>query len=336
MISFTTVVVTYANRGELLRRVVNSAVESGSNMVIIVDNGSEPASKEIINSMSTSAQGVHYHIIKNENNEGSAIAFYQGMDAAASDLNPNEVVLFLDDDNLAEEGSIQRAIETAVTHDNSSSVFFLLREDRPHYIDFINTRKDEILLGDDNAFMGFSSSKYIKKLSSKIFKKESVNSNNVTKNEGSENLIPIPCGPYGGMLTKKSILKEGRRPMKELVLYFDDTIYTYDLSKSGVNLFLLKDCLVKDIDDSWSAIKPAKNSSPLFEAGEFKLSHTIRNRIYFEMSITTKSKFKYMANISLFMSILLVKAVMTKNIKTYVRILKYIVNGFRFYNEKAR
>lgn len=336
MINFTTVVVTYASRGELLRRVVSSAVESGSNMVIIVDNGSDHASKEIIKNIKSSHEGVHYHIIENERNEGSAIAFCQGMDAAESEINPNEMVLFLDDDNLAEEGSIQRAIETAVNHDDIYSVFFLLREDRPHYIDFIKTRKNEVLLGDENSFMGFSSSKYIKNVYSRIFMGKKHKSNDDERYDSVDKIIPVPCGPYGGMLTRKIILKEGRRPMTDLVLYFDDTKYTYDLLKYGVSLFLLTECRIKDIDDSWSAIKPAKYSSPLFEAGEFKLSHTIRNRIYLEMSITTKSNFKYLANIGFFMSILFVKAVMTKKLKTYASIFKYIASGFRFYNGKAR
>lgn len=53
----------------------------------------------------------------------------------------NEFVLFLDDDNLLEEGAVQRAINIASQESECKSVFFLLREDRPHYMEFIRTRR---------------------------------------------------------------------------------------------------------------------------------------------------------------------------------------------------
>ena len=254
-----------------------------------------------------------------------------GMDLASNAYNNNEMVLFLDDDNYPEEGAIQRAIQIANNKSDNNSVFFLLREDRPHYIEFIRTRKNEVLLGEKNSFMAFTLSKYIKKNIKRMLfinKKKPLTNPDAT-------IITIPCGPYGGMLTRKSILMNGLRPMKDMVLYFDDTKYTFDLTSSGINLYLLTNCLIKDIDVSWSAKKTSVLSSPLFEADDFKISHTIRNRIFFEMSVTTENKPLYYFNIFSFMMILFIKALLSNNTKTFNKITKSIIDGFKFYKQKT-
>lgn len=332
MIYFTTVLVTYADRAHLLKEVVTSTINAGSNHIIIIDNGSVKRSMSMIESLQEEFKGIKFSIFRNENNEGSAVAFSSGMDIAASEINQNEYVLFLDDDNLPEEGSIQRAIQHSLSENEFNNVYFLLREDRPHYIEFIRTNKCDVLLGEKNSFMAFTFSKYIKKLSGKVKKNDNLNYHPQSNGKPLE----IPCGPYGGMLTRKSILLQGLRPLKEMVLYFDDTKYTHDLYLSGVKLFLLTDCFIKDIDDSWSAIKTKKTSSPLFEAGDFKITNTIRNRVFFELSVTTDSRPIYLLNIFCFMSILFVKAVLSNNTASFCKIAKSIYRGFKFYKQKSR
>lgn len=326
MTPFTTVIVTYADRGHLLAKVVSAVVEEGTDRIIIIDNGSAETSKHIINDLPTVHESVQFTIHTNEKNEGSAIAFSTGMDIASSDENKNEMVLFLDDDNYPEDGAIQRALQYAKASGSAQAVFFLMREDRPHYKEYIRTRDMQALLGQENSFMGFTLKGYLKKIKERLFGKE----------DAPElfyyplPLLPVPCGPYGGMLTKKFILKNGVRPMREMVLYFDDTKYTYDLDKSGVNLYIIPECIIRDIDDSWSAKQTSKLSSPLFEADDFKVSHTIRNRIYLERQITVTNKFIYIVNIASFMSIIFVKAISSGNVGKSFKILKYIRQGFKF------
>ena len=331
MTPFTTVLVTYADRGHLLKQVVSSVVSSGCDNIIIIDNGSHESSKKIINSMPVNYSDIKFTIHKNEKNEGSAIAFGIGMDLASSNENKNEIVLFLDDDNLPKDGAIQDAIKFSLSDNENKNVYFLLREDRPHYIEFVRTKNQDVLLGEKNSFMSFTLKKYLKSIVNKLNKTEIQEK----YDSFSDSCIQIPCGPYGGMLTKKSILSNGIRPFKDMVLYFDDTKYTYDLSLSGVKLFLLTKCFINDIDDSWSAVKTKKTSSPLFEAGEFKISHTIRNRVFFELYATTNNVPIYVINIFFFMLILFVKALTSHNMRTFLKISKYIIDGVRFYKEKA-
>jgi hypothetical protein len=76
-----------------------------------------------------------------------------------------------------------------------------------------------------------------------------------------------------------------------------------------------------------------KPITPLFEAGDFKIHHTIRNRIFFEMNVTTKNKPIYFVNLFSFMGILLIKALLSNNMKSFCMIARSVVNGFEFYKK---
>lgn len=84
MIPYTTVIVTYSNRGHLLSSVVSSTVSSGCDHVIIIDNGSDVESKKLINELPALYNLVKFTVSTNDRNEGSAIAFSHGMDLASN------------------------------------------------------------------------------------------------------------------------------------------------------------------------------------------------------------------------------------------------------------
>lgn len=323
---FTAVIVTYANRGKLLKQVVDECIKSGCDSFFIVDNGSATESKETIAALVTKYKNIIFHVIVNNENMGSAFAFSQGMDASASDKNKNEHILFLDDDNVADVGSIQNALLISERNEKNN-VYFLLRTDRQHYIKYANTLDDVLLIGKKNSFLTFTVMGFFKRLIKKITKQtidEDLNKDLPEK-------IPTPCGPYGGMLTKKSILIGGIRPLVNMYLYFDDTNYTMDLKKSGVNLWLLPNCKLNDIDISWTNEKPKSIfSSPLFEASDYKIKYTLRNRVFFELRHLVTCKTIYIINIILFMLIHFLKAILSGNIKKYLALFKYIYDGFHF------
>lgn len=330
MIKFTVVVVTYANRAHLLLEVLSAAIEAGCDHIIIIDNGSSEDSKEKIRKFVNSANGLEIKIICNNKNEGSAIAFSQGMDAAINDNNTNDHILFLDDDNYPVTGAIQNSLSIATNDRSSNAVYFLMREDRPHYREYLKTRDVSTLLGANNSFMGFTLKNYFRRNFTKnSFKKSK---EHVPNHDSNNVAVPIPCGPYGGMLTTKTILKQDIRPMKEMILYFDDTKYTVDLSKKGVRLYLLPGCMIRDIDDSWSAKKTSKFSSPVFEADDFKIEYSFRNRIFFERNVILTNKFVYFVNMTAYLTILFVKALISGNIRKYVKLIGYIRSGFNFGN----
>lgn len=250
------------------------------------------------------------------------------MDIASNDENYNEFVLFLDDDNLPVKNSIQNALSLAYAEESKNTVYFLMREDRPHYQEYIKTLDANTLLGERNSFMGFTLKNYIHRYFKKLVPEKSVE-----RHSCNSHAVPIPCGPYGGMLTRKSILKQNIRPMKEMILYFDDTKYTFDLAQAGVKLLLLPNLMIRDIDDSWSAKKTSKFSSPIFEAADFKMKYTFRNRVYFENNVLVTNKTAYVVNMSAYLAILFIKALISGNMKKYLKLIGYIRSGFNFGKE---
>lgn len=326
MINFTAVMVTYADRALLVKQVVDACVSVGCNSVFIIDNGSAVNSKKELKAIQEKYSFVN--VVVNEKNLGSAVAFSQGMDLAMSDKNPNGNIIFLDDDNVAVDNAIQSALKVYQNEEYDNSVFYLYRKDRPHYVKYVETGDESILIGKPNSFMTFTMGQYIKDVF-KLKKNASITSKKI--NSDNIQLVPVPCGPYGGMLTSKSILAQGVRPYKDMFVYFDDTDYSIRLRMEGIKLYLITSSILTDIDDSWTNEKlQSKCSSPFLEGADYKVRYSIRNRIYFERKYLVENVFCYAINISGLLAINFIKAVLTFKVNKFIKLISYILEGFQF------
>ncbi|WP_455816283.1 glycosyltransferase family 2 protein [Pseudomonas cerasi] len=320
--------VTYANRGELVVKTIESAILSGSKKFIVVNNGSSPESLTLIKEMHSRHDEIELFIINNETNMGSAFAFNQAMDLSCKIATDNSWVLFLDDDNVCVNDSIKRSYDIA-TSNESNSIYFLYRKDRQHYADYIKTKNPEILLGEKNSFMQFTVLGYLSRFRAVKKSSEKTEPHSEIIISNTERVM-TPCGPYGGMLINVNVLKKGIRPKIEMFLYFDDTEFTMRLGRSGCKLWILPNCELTDIDQSWSEVKPKRFSLPIFEAPEYKVKNTFRNRVFFERKYNNNSDIIYFFNISGFVFILLIKAILSGNIKKTPMIIKAIIDGWNF------
>ncbi|BCQ45880.1 hypothetical protein ERHA55_34070 [Erwinia rhapontici] len=275
--------VTYANRGELVVKTIESAIMSGAKKFIIVDNGSSSQSLTLIKEMHSRHAEIELFMINNEANMGSAFAFNQAMDLSCDIAASDSWVLFLDDDNVSVNDSIKRSYNIATSNENNS-VYFLYRKDRQHYVDYIRTRKPETLLGKKNSFMQFTILGYLSK-TLKIFSKNK--DPHFHLNLSDIERVETPCGPYGGMLINVSVLKKGIRPKVEMFLYFDDTEFTMRLGRSGCRLWILPTCELIDIDQSWTEVKPARFSLPLLKLQNIKLKIHSEIEFFLRENITT-------------------------------------------------
>ncbi|HBX9398588.1 TPA: glycosyl transferase, partial [Klebsiella pneumoniae] len=57
---------------------------------------------------------------------------------------------------------------------------------------------------------------------------------------------------------------------------------------------------------------------------------------FFEMTVTTTRKSIYIMNIFSFMLILFLKALLSNNLKVYLKILRSICDGFDFYEKNKK
>lgn len=323
---FCVALVTYGDRGSFLRQVVSSCIEAGAESFIIVDNDSSNATKLLIENLRVVYCDIGFLIINNSSNMGSALAFSQAMDVATTHPDLPNWILFLDDDNVAEHGAIQKALYIASSpgRDGARNVYFLLRADRAHYVKYVETLDDAVLLGERNSFMAFSLYSYIR---NRLFSRRCDDADK----ENIDDLIPAPCGPYGGMLISRVILSKGARPNKNMYLYFDDTDYTINLKRAGNALWILPGCKLHDIENSWSSQKVNnKFSSPLFEGNDYQVRFSVRNRIFFERLYLVDSYLAYIFNMTALLLILFLKSIISRRIMKYLNLYKYIFEGFRF------
>lgn len=124
--------------------------------------------------------------------------------------------------------------------------------------------------------------------------------------------------------------------MKDMIFYFDDMKYMYDLFFVGIKLYLLINCFIKDIDDLWFVIKISKLLLFIFSVGDFKIYYIIRNRVFFEMIVIIIRKSIYIMNIFFFMFILFLKVFLSNNLKVYFKIFRLICDGFDFYEKNKK
>lgn len=104
------VTVTYGNRIQYLREVINAAFASGAFKIIVVDNGSSQESrrafKDIINESNGMVRFILFPV-----NKGSAVGFSKGI-KIATNQSDCEFVWLLDDDNTPDSNALAALIQS--------------------------------------------------------------------------------------------------------------------------------------------------------------------------------------------------------------------------------
>ncbi len=99
------VTVTYGNRFYLLKQVIDSALSEGVYKIIVVDNNSEPESRNRLKEYEKSLNG-KIEVLYFEDNYGSAVGFKRGLQVAYNEPEC-EFIWLLDDDNKPMSGSLK-------------------------------------------------------------------------------------------------------------------------------------------------------------------------------------------------------------------------------------
>lgn len=325
----TAVIVTYANRAELVTQVIEECMYQGIDKIILVDNGTPPANKEKFKILQRKYTEERIFIHENESNEGSASGFSKGLRLAVSLSKKDSWVLVLDDDNKLDDGVVEYLRNIAMQSDTNKA-YCCFRAEREHYNKFVQTKDPKCLTGEVNSFMLFSISEYLKvKLG---IKSNKTNSNLSVSND----FVPMPCGPYGGLFISVDAITMVGYPNEDLYLYFDDTEYTLEIKRKGIDLLLLQRAIIRDIDISWGS-EAKKNIfyHPAFSADDFRVFYSYRNRVYLENKYFVDNTFLYFLNMIVSLSILFFKAVMSGNIKRFLFICKSVIKGFYFDKNNA-
>ncbi|MCP1104990.1 glycosyltransferase [Serratia nevei] len=316
------IIVTYGERAHLVKQVVDSCVGETVKKIVIVDNGSGEGNKQGLSAIAE-AYPKTVMIVTMESNTGSAGGFCAAMESAVN-IQEVDFILALDDDNQIASEDINKLTGYWQAHVNKmaedNTALLALREDRLHYMKFIETRNEDVLLGAKNSFMGFHIANYAKKILGIANKKKN----------GAEKIVS-PIAPYGGMFFHKSLLKKHGFPKKEMYLYCDDTEFSYRITKAGGEIIIIPEAKIVDLDQSWdSGARKKRFNSPVLETrDDFRVRYSFRNRVYFERENLVTNKFVYMTNMIIYLSDLAMKAVCHGKLKRVGLVIRSIRDGFR-------
>jgi GT2 family glycosyltransferase len=298
--SVACVIVTYGRREQLVRRTV-AAVQSNPAVkrVIVVDNGcNRPV---MVDDFATEPP---VDVIRLASNLGSAGGFHAGI-TAAQRLDDVEFVLILDDDNVGEDGFLERllALHTALGATVDVGLC-ALRRHRGIY---------PTLLADQNAvairtnsFLNF----HFAELPSKLWRRFTRSRPRHPDNYGGFHLRRIETAPYGGLLLPMAAVRKVSPPNKDFVLYSDDHDYSLRLMDAGVAIYLTDVGCINDAEDSWDKPNTSARSALVSpNAPAWRLYYACRNRILIEKRYTT-SPIIYRLNRTTYVGLLAIEAIL--------------------------
>lgn len=313
------VTVTYGNRFHLLKQVIDSALAEGVAKIIVVDNNSQPESREKLKAYELELGRDKIKVLYLDDNYGSAGGFKRGLEEAYNDIQC-EYILLLDDDNLLEKGSFEKLKALNIYLENLSSSFMLgFYRDMWHW-DRKAIEKGWIKKYLPNNFIGFN---FLEALKNKYLKN--------SKNEFT-NLFPLQpteITAMGGTFFHKSLLEKIGYPNEDYYLYADDHDFTYRFTKSGGKIFLCSELRLQDIDFTTVADSGANIGYFDEDFSEFKMYYGVRNHTYFSKNFI-ENKFLFYGNMSIYLLLALRRIFKTPKklfFRRYSLMLKAIKDG---------
>ncbi|MCG2631526.1 glycosyltransferase [Bradyrhizobium sp. WYCCWR 13023] len=300
--SVACVIVTYGRREQLVRRTVEAVQASPAvGRVIVVDNGcNRPVAPDDF------ARQPPVDIIRLDSNLGSAGGFHAGITAAQRLLDKDlRFVLILDDDNVGEDGFLERllALHTALGASDDIGLC-ALRRHRGIYPTLLADQTAVAIR--NNSFLNF----HLASLPSKLWRRFTRSASHSPENHGEFHLRRIETAPYGGLLLSMAAVRRVSPPNKEFVLYSDDHDYSLRLMDAGVAIYLTDVGCINDAEESWDKPSTSARSALVSpEAPAWRLYYACRNRILIEKRYTT-SPVIYRINRMSYVGILAIEAML--------------------------
>ncbi|MFN3844087.1 MAG: glycosyltransferase [Rehaibacterium terrae] len=317
------VTVTYGNRFHLLKQVIDSALQEGVSKVIVVDNNSEPESREKLKAYERELGESKLKVIYLDENYGSAGGYKRGLEEAYNDPDC-EFIWLLDDDNKPLEGSLKEllnfwnSLEVADKEQKVALLSYRFNQMWFHVLNYRikkNRQPVELL---KNSFCGF----HITDLPTKIsfwftFSYKSKNDNKTNY------ILTIPFGPYGGLFLNKKLIDRIGFPNENFYLYADDTEWTYRITKLGGTIYLVFNSKLEDIVLTYGNTPYFYNMS---KGDSYRVYYSIRNGVYFQI-INGLIENKIIWTINMLVYILAIGLFSKKNLKIIIRAIKDAFRG---------
>jgi GT2 family glycosyltransferase len=311
----TAVIVTYADRFNLLNQVIDACFKSSVSNIVIVDNDSNENSKSQLRDLLES-QKDRVTVIWNTSNLGSAKAYKQGLQEAKN-ISNCEYIWLLDDDNKPKEKALEILKKYWIRKPKDVAALLSYRPDRTQYKQAVLEDNPNLVLGRMNSFSGFH---FEQKISSFFSNKARIDNKKLVGE--------IAYAPYGGMFFHKTIIDEIGYPNEDYFLYSDDHDWSYRITKSNKKIYLVLDSVIDDIDTSWGLIdKNSTTYTKIKNAPSLRVYYNVRNRMLFEKKYLISNKLVYEINKFAFTSILFCFCFRSENFKIFKRAVNHAKNN---------
>lgn len=312
------VIVTYSNRFNLLKKVIQSCLEEGISGFVVVDNDSHIDSKNNLILLQEKYQD-RLTIIWNSKNEGSAKGYKQGLKAAYRHEECDYIWL-LDDDNCPKKEALKLLKDYWEIKPVDVLCLLSFRPDRTQYKEAVEKKQPELVRSPMNSFYGFH------------FKYKIIGVINFFNKIEIQNPLPligeVYYAPYGGMFFHKSLVDEIGYPDQNFYVYSDDHDWSYRIHKANKKIYLLLESIVEDIDTSWNvSLEKSNVFKTIREASPYRVYYTIRNRMVFEKRYLINNKFVYTINRLIFSFLLYLYCHKSLIFKTYKNAINDALRG---------
>ncbi|WP_217474548.1 glycosyltransferase [Stutzerimonas stutzeri] len=288
------VTVTYGDRLPYLAQLVERALAFVEiTEVIIVSNASSAPLEQLPARWPNKVR-----LIQLQHNTGSANGYAVALQAALA--GGADYIWMMDDDNAPTAAAV------SILHREVSRLGGLLGPDRVAVLGYRATQQADIaqgvptryLLQPRSSYFGF----HIAQLPYKLWRRLPG-----TRRPGKRPVsISLPFAPYGGMLAHRSLYERIGVPLKELVLYVDDTEYTRRITAGGGHLFLFTDAVIDELEQSWNIKARTRNIYETFLLGDsdFRAYYAARNQAWFDKNVWAASPRLHRLNRWLFLTLL--------------------------------
>ncbi|MGL5301524.1 MAG: glycosyltransferase [Weissella confusa] len=286
MINFATVIVTYGSstRFSNLKVTIESALEQGTSVVYVVNNGANYDVDQRIKSVFSKVK-----VINLPENKGSAVGFPTGLTAAITDVDITEsdYILILDDDVKISDG-FKKSLEEAERNYGKE----------PHIWSMVRSGRDQTFFSDSertalsyhNSIAGFS-----------LF--DRFKPDRIHRVDGFSRPVFVP---WAGILGQKKYLSKVELPSPNYFVYEDDSQFSLNVRKTGIQIVKSESVTLEETSSSWFENDSKKSgygtfySTPGFE-GTGRFLYMVRNNVYLMKNNEFVSDVvKYIVNVFVF------------------------------------
>jgi GT2 family glycosyltransferase len=290
------VTVTYGDRWPLLRQLLD-AIERSPQIgeIIVVDNGAHRPIAPLVAAAGFSKARVH----RQAANMGSAHGFKTGLELLRKQR--TDWIWLLDDDNAPDAAALEtllRAAEALPVDERGLCAFLAFRPE--HQSDIADGVAVRRCYPTQSSFFGF----HVADIPYKIWRR--LPWGHPSNRVAIPSQVVLPYAPYSGLFFHGDLLSRIGTPNAELVLYADDTEFSYRITSAGGRIQLLTDARLNELEPSWNAKRKTHSSFELWltTGSDLRVFYSSRNQAYFDAKFWRRNRILYVLNREVFLAML--------------------------------